>query len=115
MHDEIRELKENGTYELFPIPKDNKIIGGGGVCVVKLRHNKEEHFKARYATKEYSYLQNIDCQATFSLAAIITSIRTLIQQATQDNLIIHQTDFKTTPGSIVRCMLNNVKRFYINK
>lgn len=80
-------------------------------CEVKAR-NKEEHFKARYGTKEYSYLQNIDCQATFSLAAIITSIRTQIQQATQDNLIIHQTDFKTTPISIVRCMLNNVKVLY---
>ncbi len=45
--------------------------------------------------KGYSQLADIDYQETFSPTARITSVRTLLQLAVQEDMIVHQMDVKT--------------------
>ena len=95
MSEEMTALTDNDTYQLTPIPKDKKVIGGRWVYAVKIGPNGEEKFKARYVAKGYSQIENIDYKETFSPTAKITSIRMLAQIAVEENLILHQMDFKT--------------------
>ena len=51
--------------------------------------------KARLVAKGYAQIPNIDYHKTFSPTSKITSIRTLMQIATQYNLVVHQLDVKS--------------------
>lgn len=95
MNDEIDALIENETYEITKLPQNRSVVGGRWVYTVKLGPNDEEKHKARYVAKGYSQIPNIDYNETFSPTARITSIRTLMQIAVQNNMIVHQMDVKT--------------------
>ena len=95
MDEEMNALVDNDTFKLTPIPEGRSVVGGKWVYTIKVDSNKEEKFKARYVAKGYSQVQNIDYRETFSPTARITSIRMLIQLASQNNWLIHQMDVKT--------------------
>jgi hypothetical protein len=95
MEEEMNALRENETFELTPLPKARKAVGGRWVYNVKINQDGEERYKARFVAKGYSQLPDIDYQETFSPTARITSVRILMQLAVQYNLIVHQMDVKT--------------------
>ena len=95
MEDEMRALGENDTFELTTLPGSRKAVGGKWVYTVKSGPNDEEKHKARYVAKGFSQKADIDFHETFSPTARITSIRTLLQIAVQNDLLVHQMDVKT--------------------
>ena len=95
MDAEMTALIDNDTFELVPCPTDRQIVGAKWVYTIKTDQNENETYKARYVAKGYSQIPNIDYQETFAPTARMSTIRTILQHAVQDNLIIHQMDVKT--------------------
>ena len=95
MHDEIEALEGSKTFELVLPPKDREVVGGKWVYTVKTGPDKAETHKARYVAKGYSQIPGIDYHETFSPTARMSSIRVLLQQAIQNNMLVHQMDVKT--------------------
>ena len=79
MKDEITALGENDTYDLVTPPEGRQIVGwwGDGSKQKKNGPNGEETHKARYVTKGYSQIAEIDCQETFAPTARMSSVRML--------------------------------------
>ena len=95
MDEEMNSLISNDTFELVPCPNDRDIVGGKWVYTIKSGPDNKETFKARYVAKGYSQTQRIDYNETFAPTARMTSVRLLMQQAAQSNLLVHQMDVKT--------------------
>ena len=95
MNEEMQALRENGTFQLVIPPPDKNIIGGKWVYDLKTGLNDTIRYKARYVARGFSQLPDIDYQETFAPTARMTSIRTLIQIAVQNDMIIHQMDVRT--------------------
>ena len=90
VHDEMRALYDNDTFELVTLPEGRQIVGG-----IKTGPEREEIHKARYVAKGYLQIAEIDYQETFAPTARMSSVRMLMQQAVQNNMITHQMDVKT--------------------
>ena len=96
MDEEIDALKRNQTYDLVPLNQhEQKPIGGRWVYALKIGADGQEKFKARFVAKGYSQIKDFNYQETFSPTARMTSIRMLMQIAVQENMTVHQMDFKT--------------------
>ena len=95
MNTEIKALTDNDTFELLPHPKDRQIVGAKWVYTIKTNQNGEETYKARFAAKGYSQVQDLDYKETFAPTARMSSVRTLLQRTVQKEMIIHQMDVKT--------------------
>ena len=95
MNTEKKALIDNETFELVPHPKDRQIVGAKWVYTVKTNQNGEETYKARFATKGYSQVQDINYAETFAPTARMSSAHTLLQRTLQNDMIIHQIDVKT--------------------
>ena len=95
MSDEMIALTENETFELVKLPRGRQVVGGRWVFAVKTGPNGEETHKARYVAKGYSQIADIDYQETFAPTARMSSVRTLMQKAVQNEMITHQMDVKT--------------------
>ena len=65
------------------------------VYSIKTDQNQKEIYKARLVAKGYSQRLDIDYQETLSPTAKMTSIRILMQIATQYNFMVHQLDVKS--------------------
>ena len=95
MEEEMKSLNENETFTLTNLPKDRKVVGGKWVYTIKETANGDETYKARYVAKGFSQKEGTDYHETFSPTANMTSIRTVMQIAAQNDLILHQMDVKT--------------------
>ena len=62
---------------------------------VKTGPDKSETHKARYVAKGYSQIPGIDYHETFSPTTRMSSICVLLQQAIQNDMLVHQMDVKT--------------------
>ena len=91
----MNALIDNDTFELVPCPKDRQIVGAKWVYTIKTDQNEKESYKARVVAKGYSQIPEIDYQETFAPTARMSTIRTLLQHAMQNDLIVHQMDVKT--------------------
>ena len=89
MEEEMRSLEENETFTLTNLPKDRQVVGGKWVYAVKENANGDETYKARYVAKGFSQKEGTDYHETFSPTANMTSIRTVMQIAAQNDLILH--------------------------
>ena len=94
MNTEMNALIDNGTFELVPCPKDRQIVGTKWVYTIKTNQNEKETYKARFVVKDCQ-IPDIDYQETFAPKAHMSTIRTLLQHAVQNDLIVHQMDVKT--------------------
>ena len=83
-------LKENETFELTQQPPNKTLIFARWVYSIKTGQNQKEIYKSRFVAKGCSQKPYIDYQKTFLPTTKITSIRMLMQIATQHNLIVHQ-------------------------
>ena len=95
MIEEMRSLEENETFTLSNLPKDRQVVGGKWVYTMKESADGNETYKARYVAKGFSQKEGKDYHETFSPTANMTSIRTVMQIAAQNDLILHQMDVKT--------------------
>lgn len=95
MKEEMDSLKESETFTLTTLPEGKHAVGGRWVSTVKENVDETKTYKARYVAKGYSQVAGIDCNQTFSPAASVTSVRSLMQLAVQHGLELHQMDVKT--------------------
>ena len=94
MDEEISSLQAMDTYE-FAVKPDRKVIGGRWIFAMKSNENNQEIFKARYVARGFSQTRDIDYSETFSPTARMTTIRTLMQFAVNENMNLFQLDVKT--------------------
>ena len=95
MNEEMNSLKENHTFSLTSLPEGKETVGGRWVYTIKERADGQKLYKARYVAKGYSQRKGVDYGETFAPTANMTSVRALVQIATQYDLILHQMDVKT--------------------
>jgi hypothetical protein len=92
---EIKDLRQNGTWELVPLLLVKKTVGCKWVHTVKFNPNGSiEQLKARLVAKGYVQTYGIDFDETFSLVAKISSICILISLAANLNWPLFQLDIK---------------------
>ena len=94
MDDEMFALEDNDTFELTILPPNKELVKSRWVYTEKINPKGETQYKARFVAKGFSQKENIDYHETFSPTANMTSIRTLMQIAAHNKLIIHQMDVK---------------------
>nr|GEW26159.1 retrotransposon protein, putative, Ty1-copia subclass [Tanacetum cinerariifolium] len=93
---EIDSIVHNNTWKLVDLPSGHKPIGHKWIFKKKLRLDGTiEKYKARLVAKECRQKEGQHFFDTYSPVTRITSIRTLIDIATINNLIIHHMDVKT--------------------
>ena len=95
MKEEMNSVKESNTFTLTTLPKGRKLLGGRWVYTFKENPNGSRVYKARYVAKGYSQVKDEEYQDTFAPTANFTSVRTVMQLAAHNNLILHQMDVKT--------------------
>ncbi|KAK0598554.1 hypothetical protein LWI29_035807 [Acer saccharum] len=96
MQSEIESMFDNKVWSLVDLPKGIKPIGCKWVYKRKRgMDGKVETFKARLVAKGYTQKEGIDYEETFSLMAMLKSIRILLSIAASLDLEIWQMDVKT--------------------
>lgn len=95
MKEEMKSLKENNTFTLTTLPGGRETVGGKWVYTVKESSDGKQSYKARYVAKGYSQREGTDYHETFAPTVSMTSVRTVMQLAAENDLILHQMDVKT--------------------
>ena len=95
MDDEMTALEENNTFKLSNLPSNRKCVGGKWVYSVKPGIENQPQYKARYCAKGFTQKSGIDYEETFAPTARMTTLRTLIHVATQNDMFIEQMDVKS--------------------
>nr|GEY78464.1 zinc finger, CCHC-type [Tanacetum cinerariifolium] len=97
VHDEIGSIMENNTWVLSDLPPDCKPLGCKWIFKKKTKIDGTiDKFKARLVIQGFRQKEGIDCFDTYAPVARIFTVRLLIALAATHNLVIHQTDVKTT-------------------
>jgi hypothetical protein len=92
MNQEIESIEKNKTWDLVDLPRHKKSIGVK--CVYKTKVNEKgkiEKHKERLVDKGFSQQPSIDYGETFSPAARLDTVRTLLAIATQHKWKVYQT------------------------
>ena len=95
MDKEVTTLCDNNTWEVTPLPKGCTETKGRWVYTLKQGKMPDQvQYKARYVARGFTQVQGVDYDETFSPTTRFTSIRALLQKATNENLVLHQLDVK---------------------
>ena len=95
MVDEMQALKDNGTWELVPLPLGKTTVGCRWVCTVKVGSNGEvDQLKARLVAKGQTQVYGIDYCDAFSPVAELTTVRVFLAMAASRHWPLHQLDIK---------------------
>uniref|UniRef100_A0A2N9F9A7 Reverse transcriptase Ty1/copia-type domain-containing protein n=1 Tax=Fagus sylvatica TaxID=28930 RepID=A0A2N9F9A7_FAGSY len=95
MQAEMDALQANQTWELVPLPSDEKTMGCKWVFTVKyLANGSVDQYKARLVAKGFTQVPSKDFGATFALVAKLTSVRLLVSLAASHSWLLHQLDVK---------------------
>ena len=87
----------NSVWELVDLPDNVKAIGCKWIYKKKRgADGKVETFKARLVAKGYTQREGVDYEETFSLVAMLKSIRILLSIAAIHDYEVWQMDVKTT-------------------
>ena len=96
MKSELDSMYSNQVWDLVKAPNGIKPLGCKWVYKRKKGiDGKVETFKARLVAKRYTQKEGIDYEETFSLVAMLKSIRILLSIATHYDYEIWQMDVKT--------------------
>ena len=97
MNEEIKSIKDNGVWDLVPLPKGVKPIGCKWIFKTKRDSKGDvERYKARLVAKGYTQKKGIDYKETFSPVSSKDSFRTIMALVAHFDLELHQMDVKTT-------------------
>ena len=97
MKSKLDSMYSNQVWDLVKDPNRIKPIGCKWVYKRKRRiYGKVETFNARLMAKRYTQKEGIDYEETFSLVAMLKSIRILLSIAAHYDYEIWQMDVKTT-------------------
>jgi transposase InsO family protein len=95
MDKEIESLRANQTWTVKPLPADRTETKGRWVYTIKQGKTTDDiQYKARYVAKGFTQIPGLDFDCTHSPTTRLTSIRTLLQKAVNDKLLLHQLDVK---------------------
>jgi hypothetical protein len=95
MQEEMDALQANQTWELVPLPSDEKTVGCKWVFTVKyLADGSVDRYKARLVAKGFTQVLGKDFGATFAPVAKLTSIRLLVSLAASHSWPLHQLNVK---------------------
>ena len=95
MDKEIETLNLNDTWKVQPLPSGRSETKGRWVYTLKQsKEAGQVQYKARYVAKGFSQVHGVDYHETYSPTTRFTSIRALLQKATNDKLHLHQLDVK---------------------
>lgn len=96
MKDEIKSLKENGTWELCELPADRKAIGCKWLFKIKTDENGNiDRYKARLVAQGFSQKFGTDYDQVFAPVVKQTTFRLLLSIASTKNLIVKHLDVNT--------------------
>jgi hypothetical protein len=94
--EELRTLKEAGTWELVDAPSGANIVGSKWAFRVKKdAAGHVVRFKARLVAQGFSQVPGVDYFDTFAPVAKLVSIRTVLAMATKLDFELHQIDIKS--------------------
>ncbi|KAL2251532.1 UNVERIFIED_CONTAM: Retrovirus-related Pol polyprotein from transposon RE1 [Sesamum indicum] len=90
---EIKALEDNHTWDITPLPPDQKPIGCRWIFKIKFKPDGSlDRHKARLEAKGYNQIEGIDYLESFSPVANVVSVRTLIALAALAGWELHQLD-----------------------
>ena len=95
MHEEMKSLHKNNTYELMELPKGKRALKNK--CVLKRKpgpNSSQPRYKARLVVKGFSQKKGIDFEEIFSLVVKMSSIRVVLGLDANMNLEIEQLNVK---------------------
>ena len=95
MDKEMTSLIDNDSFEEVSLPGGANLIGSRWVYAVKLDPDGQENHKARFVAKGFSQVAEEDYLDTFAPTARKTTVRMVIQEAVNQDMVIHQMDFNT--------------------
>ncbi|CAI7879585.1 unnamed protein product [Closterium sp. NIES-53] len=95
MDAEMASWKSTGTYVDEVPPPGANIVDGMWIFRVKRPPGSPPVFKARYVARGLSQRQGVDYFQTFSSTPKMTTLRVLLQVATQRDYELHSLDFST--------------------
>ncbi|KAL6328683.1 hypothetical protein AAG906_003368 [Vitis piasezkii] len=95
MHEEMKSLHKNNTYELMELPKGKRALKNKWVLKRKFEPNiSQSMYKARLVVMGFSQKKGIDFEEIFSLVVKMSSIRVVLGLVANMNLEIEQLDVK---------------------
>ena len=95
MHEKMKSLHKNNTYELMELPKGKRALKNK--CVLKRKpgpNSSQPRYKARLVVKGFSQKKGIDFEEIFSLVVKMSSIRVVLGLDANMNLEIEQLNVK---------------------
>ena len=97
MNEEIKSMKDDEVWDLFPLAEGAKPIG----CKWTFKTKRDlkgdvERYKARLIAKGFIQKEGIDYTETFSSVSSKDSFRTIMALVAHFDLELHQMDVKTT-------------------
>jgi hypothetical protein len=85
-----------GVYEIVPHPKGRKVVGSKWVFRIKRGPDREiQKYKARVVAQDFTQIEGVDYDKTFTPVAKLSSLRAILAIATEFNLEVHQMDVKS--------------------
>jgi len=97
MVEEYASIIKNNVWEVVPRPEGKSVVTSK--WLYKIKHAVDgniEKFKARFVAREFSQIEGVDYDETFTPVARYTSIWSLISITAKMGWQIHQMDVKTT-------------------
>ena len=95
MHDEMKSLHDNHTYDLVKLPKGKRSLENWWIYRVKHESNsKTPRYKAKLVVKGFRQRKGVDFNYIFSPVVKMSSIRTVLSLFVTLDLEVEQMDVK---------------------
>ena len=96
MDEEMSSLQENQTWTLVQLPQGRKALDNRWVYAIKRTDNGDiERYKARLVVKGFQQQYGLDFDETYASVTSLRALRTVLNYAATNDLIIEQLDIKT--------------------
>ncbi|XP_027343116.1 uncharacterized protein LOC113855685 [Abrus precatorius] len=97
MHEKLKALKQNQTWDLVPLPLHRKPVGSK--WIFKLKYNPDgsiSKYKARLVARGFTQKHGLDYQKTFSSVGKHVTIRVILSIALSRGWSVRQVDVNNT-------------------